>query len=105
MVRPLHHPNSEDIGLNGILHALSDPVRRSIVAQLITHGEMNCGNTCGELAPSTISHHHRILRESGLIRSEKRGVAVINSVRRAEVEGRFPGLLTAILGQQSANQR
>ncbi|WP_206781197.1 ArsR/SmtB family transcription factor, partial [Escherichia coli] len=49
------------------------------------------------LAPSTISHHHRILRESGLIRSEKRGVAVVNSVRRDEIEARFPGLLAAIL--------
>ncbi len=51
------------------------------------------------MAPSTISHHHRILRESGLIRSQKRGVAVVNSVRAVELEARFPGLLTAILQQ------
>ena len=105
MARPLHHPNAEEIGLDGILHALSDPVRRAIVAKLIAQGEMNCGETCGDLAPSTISHHHRILRESGLIRSEKRGVAVINSARRTDIESRFPGLLTAILGPQSAIHR
>jgi DNA-binding transcriptional ArsR family regulator len=105
MARPLHHPKSEDIGLDGILHALSDPVRRSIVGKLIARGEMNCAETCGDLAPSTISHHHRILRESGLIRSEKRGVAVINSARRAEIDSRFPGLLAAILGEQSATER
>jgi DNA-binding transcriptional ArsR family regulator len=104
MARPLPHPNLEDISLDGILHALSDPIRRSIVAKLIAKGEMNCGEACGELSPSTISHHHRILRESGLIRSEKRGVAVINSVRDAEMESRFPGLLTAIFAQQGAMQ-
>jgi DNA-binding transcriptional ArsR family regulator len=99
MARPLQHPDADKIGLDGILHALADPARRSIVAKLIARGEMNCGETCGDMAPSTISHHHRILRESGLIRSEKRGVAVINSVREAEIEERFPGLLAAILQQ------
>jgi len=97
MARPLQHPDADAIGLDGILHALADPVRRSIVGKLIAQGEMNCGDTCDDLAPSTISHHHRILRESGLIRSEKRGVAVVNSVRQAEIDARFPGLLAAIL--------
>jgi DNA-binding transcriptional ArsR family regulator len=99
MARPLHHPHAADIGLDGILYALADPIRRSIVGKLIERGEMNCGETCDDMAPSTISHHHRILRESGLIRSEKRGVAVVNSVRQTEIEGRFPGLLDAILQQ------
>ncbi|MDB5689427.1 MAG: Transcriptional regulator, ArsR family [Sphingomonas bacterium] len=99
MARPLQHPHADDIGLDGVLHALADPIRRSIVGKLIDRGEMNCGETCGDMAPSTISHHHRILRESGLIRSEKRGVAVVNSVRQVEIEARFPGLLGAILQQ------
>jgi DNA-binding transcriptional ArsR family regulator len=99
MARTLQHPDAEEINLDGILHALADPVRRSIVSKLIEEGEKNCAETCGGMAPSTISHHHRILRESGLIRSEKRGVAVVNSVRQAEIEARFPGLLTAILQQ------
>ena len=99
VARPLQHPGPDDIGLDGILYALADPVRRSIVEKLIARGEMNCGETCGDMAPSTISHHHRVLRESGLIRSEKRGVAVVNSVRQAEIETRFPGLLAAILQQ------
>jgi DNA-binding transcriptional ArsR family regulator len=99
MVRPLQHPSADEISLDGILHALADPVRRSIIAKLIEEGEKNCAETCGVMAPSTISHHHRILRESGLIRSKKRGVAVLNSVRLADLETRFPGLLTAILQQ------
>lgn len=99
MARPLHHPSADDIGLDGLLHALADPARRAIVAKLLAQGEMNCGESCGDMAPSTISHHHRILRESGLIRSEKRGVAVVSSVRQAEIEARFPGLLTVVLEQ------
>jgi len=104
MARPLHHPGTDDISLDGVLHALADPVRRSIVATLIEEGEKNCAETCDGLAPSTISHHHRILRESGLIRSEKRGVAVFNSVRQAEIETRFPGLLAAILRQHRTSE-
>jgi DNA-binding transcriptional ArsR family regulator len=99
MARPFQHPGADEISLDGVLHALADPVRRSIIAKLIEGGEKNCAETCGGMAPSTISHHHCILRERGLIRSEKRGVAVVNSVRQAEIEGRFPGLLAAILQQ------
>jgi DNA-binding transcriptional ArsR family regulator len=99
MARPLHHPSADDFSLDRILHALADPVRRSVVAKLIEEGEKSCADTCGGMAPSTISHHHRILRESGLIRSEKRGVSVVNNVRQAEIEARFPGLLAAILQQ------
>ena len=99
MARLLQHPSAHEISLDGILHALADPVRRSIIAKLIEEGEKNCAETCGGMAPSTISHHHRILRESGLIRSERRGVAVVNSVRQAELDARFPGLLAAILQQ------
>ncbi|PTQ13179.1 transcriptional regulator [Sphingomonas oleivorans] len=99
MARPFHHPAVDEITLDGILYALSDPTRRSIVGKLLADGEMNCGQACKALPPSTVSHHHRILRENGLIRSERRGVEVINSARREEVERRFPGLLDAILNQ------
>jgi len=99
MVRAFHHPSVGDITLDGVLHALSDPVRRQIVARLIREGGMNCSRSCEDLAPSTVSHHHRVLRESGLIRSEKRGVEVVNTARKAEVDSRFPGLLDAILNQ------
>lgn len=102
MARPFHHPSADEIVLDAILYALSDPVRRSIVGKLLASGGMNCGQACAELPPSTVSHHHRILRESGLIRSEKRGVEVLNSVRRDDIDRRFPGLLDAILNQSNA---
>jgi len=46
---------------------------------------------------STLSQHFRVLREAGLIRSERRSVKMQNSPRSAEIEQRFPGLVPAIL--------
>lgn len=99
MARPFHHPAAEEISLDGVLHALSDPVRRTIVAKLMASGGLNCGQACAGLPPSTVSHHHRVLREAGLIRSERCGVEVKNKARVEEIERRFPGLLAAILNQ------
>ena len=92
------HPGVDDITLDGILHALADPVRRNIVKALKDGQALNCSKTCDKLAPSTISFHYKILREAGLIRSEKKGVEVLNTLRCDEVERKFPGLLPAILG-------
>ncbi|MGV3523739.1 MAG: ArsR/SmtB family transcription factor [Candidatus Sericytochromatia bacterium] len=97
MARTFTHPASQEITLDGILYALSDPIRRSIVSKLLHADRLSCTKACTNLPPSTISFHHKILRESGLIRSEKIGVAVINSVRQDEIESRFPGLLQSIL--------
>lgn len=102
MVRAFHHPSADALTLDAILHALSDSTRRDIVMKLLAKGRMNCGAACGALPPSTISHHHRILREAGLIRSERKGIEVVNSVRRSEIDHRFPGLLDAILRQHGA---
>lgn len=55
------------------------------------------GGTKQAVPKSTLSQHFRILREAGLIRSERRGVEVLNSSRFAEIDARFPGLLTSIV--------
>lgn len=99
MPRPIQHPPRSQITLDGVLHALADPVRRRIVHRLLAGDGLNCRGACAELAPSTISFHHRVLREAGLIRSRKQGVEVISTVRRADLDRRFPGLLDAILSQ------
>jgi len=101
-MRTFHHPADEDITLDGLLYALSDPTRRAIVAKLDAESGLNCSQACRDMPPSTISHHHRILRESGLIRSERRGVEVLNTVRRNAIDARFPGLLDAILADPPA---
>lgn len=104
MARSFHHPDMEDVSLDDILHALADPTRRAIVGKLLASGGLNCGQACAGLPPSTISHHHRVLREAGLIRSERQGVEVKNQVRGEDIERRFPGLLAAILTQDPQTQ-
>jgi DNA-binding transcriptional ArsR family regulator len=97
VARAFNHPSPKDITLDGVLHALADPVRRGIVVKLRGCESMSCSKACDAIPASTISFHHKVLRETGLIRSEKRGVEVINSIREQELEKRFPGLLSTIL--------
>ena len=88
--------------MEAILHALSDPTR---VALLVQIGAAGCAQTCTALAgevdqaipKSTLSQHFRVLREAGLIRSERQGVEMRNTTRCDEVNDRFPGLLPAIV--------
>lgn len=100
--RPLCHPAIDDVTVTGILHALSDPVRLAIVTELRTNcAGMNCIDTMSRvdstMPKSTCSLHFQILREAGLIRSERRGVELSNQLRLEELEQRFPGLLDSIL--------
>ena len=95
------HPAKEDITLAGVLGALSDPLRLQILETLLhkRHGHLSCTQAapCAGMAKSTLSHHFRVLRDAGLIRTTKRGVENLNSVRWDDVNGRFPGLLKAIM--------
>ena len=102
MGRPLAHPNIDDVTVAGILHALADPVRLAIVGELLkAERGMNCTQTTGKLdmamPKSTCSQHYRILREAGLIVSERKGVELSSRVRLRELDARFPGLLQSIL--------
>jgi DNA-binding transcriptional ArsR family regulator len=94
------HPATDDITLEGVLAALSDPMRLRIVKALLGEGHvMSCtaAAPCPDMAKSTLSNHFRVLRESGLIRTSKKGVENQNTVREADLNARFPGLLKAIL--------
>jgi DNA-binding transcriptional ArsR family regulator len=97
---PFVHPARDDITLVGILNALGDPARLAIVKNLAEKPVgMSCGNAapCDGMARSTLSNHFRVLRESGLIFQVKKGVENINTLRRDDIEARFPGLLAQIL--------
>jgi DNA-binding transcriptional ArsR family regulator len=97
----LVHPAKEDITLAGVLGALGDPMRLRILKKLLgkRHGCLSCSEAapCTEIAKSTLSHHFRILRDAGLIRTTKQGVEHLNSVRWDDLSERFPGLLAAIM--------
>jgi DNA-binding transcriptional ArsR family regulator len=111
-MRPLVHPSIEDISVEGILHALSDPVRAAIYAELAGSGSAaTCSNFLQikerNIPKSTLSQHFRALRDAGLIRSERQGVEMFNTTRCGEIEQRFPGLIGAILhahGVQAAGK-
>jgi DNA-binding transcriptional ArsR family regulator len=101
-MRPLFHPSIEDITVEGILHALSDPVRVAIYADIVgSECSQNCSNFLNvserAIPKSTLSQHFKALREAGLIRGERRGVEMHNTSRCTEVENRFPGLIKAIV--------
>lgn len=101
-MRPLFHPALEEVTVEGILYALSDPVRVAIYAAIATQ---QCTQRCSTfltvsdrpIPKSTLSQHFRILRENGLVRAERHGVEMRFTPRCPEIESRFPGLLSAIL--------
>jgi len=94
---PLAHPECEQIELGAVLHALSDPMRLRIVAALAQGEERSCKSIDLPVVKSTCTHHFRVLREAGVIGQRQEGTARLNSLRRAELDGRFPGLLDAVL--------
>lgn len=97
-MRQIKHPKLEQIELTDLMYALSDPARLEIVKAL------SCGSktqTCSELncdrPKSSMSHHFKILRESGLLETQIEGKEHKNSLRTAELEKKFPGLMKSIL--------
>ena len=101
-MRPLFHPSIEDISVEGILHALSDPVRVAIFTDIAaSQCSQNCTNFVNvserPIPKSTLSLHFKALREAGLIRGERRGVEMQNTSRCPEIDQRFPGLIASIV--------
>jgi DNA-binding transcriptional ArsR family regulator len=101
-MRPMVHPSMEDVTVEGILYALSDSVRVAIFVDIVGQ---DCPQNCSTfltvrdkaIPKSTLSQHFKILRESGLIRSERHGVEMHNISRCEEIDKRFPGLLKTIV--------
>ncbi len=92
-------PEAAELDLSAVLQALSDPVRRSIVARLAREGEVPCGGFGIAVTKSTRTYHFRVLREAGLIEQREEGNRKLNTLRRDDVDARFPGLLEAVLGE------
>lgn len=100
MGRTPPHPEVSQFDFQQVLEALVDPVRRSIVAQLDASGvDIPCGGFDIPVSKSTATHHFNVLREAGLIRQYYVGTSRMNSLRRAEMDEMFPGLLDALTRQ------
>ncbi|AEV82237.1 ArsR family transcriptional regulator [Actinoplanes sp. SE50] len=96
-MRVLLHPAEEDLRLANVFHALSDPARLEVVRTLIALGTEQSCNSLGEaMARSTLSHHLKVLRESGITQTRLSGTHRFVKVRTEELERRFPGLLSLV---------
>jgi DNA-binding transcriptional ArsR family regulator len=95
---PIPHPARDELELAAVLHALSDPMRLRIVGGL---ARVEDGRSCASFAlpvtKSTCTHHFKVLREAGVIRQRQEGTARLNTLRRDDLDARFPGLLDTIL--------
>ena len=113
-MRRLLHPKIEDVTVEGVLRALADPVRAPIYVEPAGSAcAQNCSNFLEvkeqAIPKSTLSVHFKALREAGLTRAKRVGVEMQSTSRCAEIEGRFPGLLAAIVNahkvQRAENAR
>ena len=108
-MKPLVHPAIDDINVETLLHALADPVRVAILADIASQ---QCSQNCSSfltvsdhpIPKSTLSQHFKVLREAGLIRGERRGVEMHNTSRCAEIDARFPGLIASIVQAHNLQQ-
>ncbi|MET0404984.1 MAG: helix-turn-helix domain-containing protein [Cystobacter sp.] len=97
---PSHNePSRDELVLTEVLHALSDALRLEIVRAVACTGALACGafSFAASIPKSSLSHHFRVLRESGVLSTRREGKALINCLRQEDLEARFPGLLKSIL--------
>jgi DNA-binding transcriptional ArsR family regulator len=90
-------PSRDALTLPRVLHALSDQVRLEIVLKLAAAGELPCGSFEIAMPKSSLSHHFRVLRNSGVVLTRREGKEWVNSLRREDLEARFPGLLDTVI--------
>jgi DNA-binding transcriptional ArsR family regulator len=100
-MRPLYHPPISELTVQGVMFALSDPVRVRIFSGLVEAEGRNCTTFLNigdiSLPKSSLSQHFKVLRECGLIKSERHGVEVKNYTRCDELRSKFGELIPAIL--------
>jgi DNA-binding transcriptional ArsR family regulator len=104
-MRMLAHPARMDIELTAVFHALSDPVRLAIVTGLLDGGEESTGALAVPIHKSSLSHHLKILREAGVTFTRIQGTHRFLSLRREDLEARFPGLLDAVAASTRGHGR
>lgn len=104
----LEEPLPDRLDLPSVLAALADPGRLAIVRALAEGGE-ECCNKVGERAgltvgKSTLSHHLKVLRESGVTHTRMQGTHRYVSLRSADLDEAFPQLLDAVLGRTASRR-
>lgn len=71
-----------------LLQGAADPTRLAILRQLSGGGEVCACNltACCDVAQPTVSHHLKVLRESGWVTSERRGTWIHYRIRPEALE-------------------
>ena len=84
--------------ISDVLQALGDPVRLAIVGELVDE-EPRAGGSFKHLgvSSSTLSHHFKVLQDAGVIETQAEGQRRLNTLRRSELDERYPGLLDSVL--------
>ncbi|MFJ8646016.1 ArsR/SmtB family transcription factor [Streptomyces sp. NPDC093546] len=96
---PLPEPAVDDLRLETVLGALSDPLRLTIVRKLLLESE-DFDHPCGwfglDRPKSSLTHHFKALREAGITRQRQYGLERRSHVRIDDLNARFPGLLALV---------
>jgi DNA-binding transcriptional ArsR family regulator len=102
----LTHPAAADIQLPAVLAALAEPARLRILRSVATLGESSCTEIWEHTgiggSKSTMSHHYKILREAGVVQMRWIGARKYVTIRRTDLDARWPGLIDAVLTDDGA---
>jgi DNA-binding transcriptional ArsR family regulator len=92
------HPETAAIDLATIMRTLGDPLRLDLVRLLADDVPRPCGDLSERLGlpTSTCSYHLRLMREAGITRTRAVGTQRLISLRRDDLEARFPGLIDVL---------
>lgn len=95
----LPHPNTDQISLPIVLAVLGDPTRLAIVRYLASKEgvPLNCSQFLDLGSKTNLSYHLAKLREAGVTRAEVVGTSRLITLRRDDLEARFPGLLDSVI--------
>ncbi len=106
-MRTLDQPDRNDIELAAVLDALSDPTRLSIVTQIADseEPEARCSSFLDLASKTNLAYHFAKLRTSGVVNVRQDGTARLLSLRRADLDSRFPGLLDSIIAAARRPER
>ncbi|MBM7565015.1 ArsR/SmtB family transcription factor [Paenibacillus sacheonensis] len=96
-MRKQYQPQTSEIRLSSVLHALSDPRRLQIVLSLKDEAEESCTIYHDLMPKSTLTHHLKVLREAGVAKVRIEGTQHFYSLRTDDLELLFPGLMTSVL--------
>ena len=82
-----------------MLAVLGDQTRLAIVGYLARNEgiAVNCGQFLDLGSKTNLSYHLAKLREAGITRTEIRGTSRLISLRRADLDSRFPACSTRII--------